>query len=697
MADISKIKIPDGTSLNIKDATARQAIENLPKPMVFKGSLGTGGTITSLPAASSSNTGYVYKVIKAGTYASQSAKIGDTFVSDGSSWVLIPSGDEPSGTVTSIKINATSPINIDNSAAITTSGTRTISHASSGVSSGTYKSVTVNSTGHVTAGTNPTTIDGYGITDSAGRIVTGKEYTVDGETVVADTGAEVFNRYNGTYQNIAIGEYSHAEGQNTRALAVYSHAEGNTTVATGASSHAEGGGSRANGGASHAEGLWTIASSDYQHAQGKYNIEDLNNTYSFIIGNGSNIDNRSNAFAIDWRGKIYVNNSGVGTDVNKLEQKVLNESGKNKLKIGFNSITNSGITITYQDDGSLVLNGTNPSSSARVVCFDLATGNTISSTEGRQTLPAGRYFLKGTGSTSVRVQLYGHDGSDVGGISNTGQDATITIDDTWPYHVMRIWVAGSASFDNLKIYPMLCTEEDYGISYEFVPYAENNYQLTKNKTSKEDVVDINSGLGTLIPNNTDWDTLTDIGNYYVAASSNMATMTNAPTTGSGGRLEVTTANAVAHRIQRFYVSSATNQRFYMRMLILQSGNLVWTDWTVYYGTFASDDTWITLKSGSGTGISASDVKYRLNGKTMCITGYVTPSSSAASVTIGTLAAKYRPISLQTDHVSQASGIAETTFSAQVLTDGTVKFQGNSASAITANIQYYFTLTYIVAN
>lgn len=142
------------------------AISNLPEPMVFKGSLGTGGTITALPTAEASNEGHTYKVIKNGTYAGQTAKVGDTFISTGSRWELIPSGDEPSGTVTSITLNATSPIAIDNSAAITTSGTRTISHATSGVSAGTYKSVTVNSTGHVTSGTNPTTLSGYGITDA---------------------------------------------------------------------------------------------------------------------------------------------------------------------------------------------------------------------------------------------------------------------------------------------------------------------------------------------------------------------------------------------------------------------------------------------------------------------------------------------------------------------------------------------------
>lgn len=76
--------------------TANERIDALPLPMVFKGTLGTGGTISTLPTASSSNEGYVYIVITDGTYAGTSAKAGDTFVSDGSAWVLVPSADEPS-------------------------------------------------------------------------------------------------------------------------------------------------------------------------------------------------------------------------------------------------------------------------------------------------------------------------------------------------------------------------------------------------------------------------------------------------------------------------------------------------------------------------------------------------------------------------------------------------------------------------
>ena len=40
-------------------------------------------------------------------------------------------------------------------------------HPNSGVSAGTYRSVTVNAQGHVTSGSNPTTLGGYGITDAA--------------------------------------------------------------------------------------------------------------------------------------------------------------------------------------------------------------------------------------------------------------------------------------------------------------------------------------------------------------------------------------------------------------------------------------------------------------------------------------------------------------------------------------------------
>lgn len=42
-------------------------------------------------------------------------------------------------------------------------------HPDSGVTAGVYRSVTVDAQGHVTAGSNPTTLSGYGITDAAAK------------------------------------------------------------------------------------------------------------------------------------------------------------------------------------------------------------------------------------------------------------------------------------------------------------------------------------------------------------------------------------------------------------------------------------------------------------------------------------------------------------------------------------------------
>ena len=233
-------------------AFVKTAIDNLPEPMVFKGSLGTGGTITSLPTNGTATVGDTYKVITDGTYASKAAKVGDTFIcltktSSANTWELIPSGDDAGGTVTSVKINATSPIAIDNNAAITTSGERTISHANSGVAAGTYKSVTVDSKGHVTAGTNPTTLSGYGITDakiSNGTITLGSN-TITPSTVqnIKDgsaTGSVRTSNSSTESTSYTIGPYAFSEGSSTRASGNASHAEGGYTKAFGANSHAEG-------------------------------------------------------------------------------------------------------------------------------------------------------------------------------------------------------------------------------------------------------------------------------------------------------------------------------------------------------------------------------------------------------------------------------------------------------------------------
>lgn len=136
----------------------------------------------------------------------------------GAHWTYVIISDElktkKSGTVTSITIKGTSPIVSSSSSAITTSGTRTISHANSGVTAGDYgdisdqtpsyggtfkvPSLSVNATGHVTvAGEHTVTIPASDNTDQ--NVL---------QSVLSDTDAT-------NWRKIAIGFYNNANPATT--------------------------------------------------------------------------------------------------------------------------------------------------------------------------------------------------------------------------------------------------------------------------------------------------------------------------------------------------------------------------------------------------------------------------------------------------------------------------------------------------
>lgn len=156
----------------------------------------------------------------------------------------------------------------------------------------------------------------------AGMDVEGKIFSYNDNNYTAQNGAEIFNDY---LNNIAIGSCSHAEGVRTVATNIAAHAEGGGAIASGMQSHAEGLATTAGAANSHAEGNNTIASGEAQHVQGKYNIEDTENKYAHIVGNGAyNI--RSNAHTLDWNGNawfagdVYVGGTSQN-DASKLGEK----------------------------------------------------------------------------------------------------------------------------------------------------------------------------------------------------------------------------------------------------------------------------------------------------------------------------------------------------------------------------------------
>ena len=128
---------------------------------------------------------------------------------------------------------------------------------------------------------------------------------------------------------IASGNYSHAEGYKTTASHFDgAHAEGWITTASNDAAHAEGWCTVASGSISHAGGYFTIASSKYQTTIGKYNIADYNNTYAFIIGNGTDENARSNAFTVDWNGNVNIpSGASYKVDGVSLDSRYVNITG----------------------------------------------------------------------------------------------------------------------------------------------------------------------------------------------------------------------------------------------------------------------------------------------------------------------------------------------------------------------------------
>lgn len=129
--------------------------------MRFKGTIGTGGTVTALP--STHQIGDTYRVITAGTYAGQTCEVGDLIIAlttsgtTANDWTVAQTNID--GAITSI--TGTSPISVTGSGS-----SRTVSHEASGVTAGSYGDsgaqtpsfggtfkalyATVNATGHVT-------------------------------------------------------------------------------------------------------------------------------------------------------------------------------------------------------------------------------------------------------------------------------------------------------------------------------------------------------------------------------------------------------------------------------------------------------------------------------------------------------------------------------------------------------------------
>jgi phage-related tail fiber protein len=137
-------KITTGTPSTLAGYGITNAVQGTGVPSI------ASGPDASKPAASVAGRLYV---------ASDTQKI---YSDTGAAWVTVGTS-AAGGTVTGVTAGTGL-----SGGTITSSGT--LSLATSGVGAGTYNSVTVDTYGRVTAGTNPTTLSGYGITDSVQNV-----------------------------------------------------------------------------------------------------------------------------------------------------------------------------------------------------------------------------------------------------------------------------------------------------------------------------------------------------------------------------------------------------------------------------------------------------------------------------------------------------------------------------------------------
>lgn len=153
----------------------------------------------------------------------------------------------------------------------------------------------------------------------------------------------------------ASGEASHAEGGSTKASEYASHAEGSSTTASGIASHAEGVSTKASGKYSHAEGYFTTASGGYSHVQGKYNIEDKIGKYAHIVGNGTGSGKLSNAHTLDWAGVPWFQGRPQfgGTAQDNGSQSVVANGDKEFILASSTEGSTKKFKITVDDSGVL--------------------------------------------------------------------------------------------------------------------------------------------------------------------------------------------------------------------------------------------------------------------------------------------------------------------------------------------------------
>lgn len=160
---------------------------------------------------------------------------------------------------------------------------------------------------------------------------------------------------------------------------------------------------------------------------------------------------------------------------------------KNKLEITTQTSTVGGVTFTVNDDKSITLNGSAPSTSytAKVISGIYRTEDYIG------------YIITAQGRTDdayLCVRLMDANQTWVNSwFPSPSSLITQSTANSYPYFQIDARVAKNTSASNVRIYPMLCTQEDWNRSHDYSPYYVPLKDVVPTKFSSSNVAPTEDG------------------------------------------------------------------------------------------------------------------------------------------------------------------------------------------------------------
>ena len=218
---------------------------------VFTGTPLAPTATTSDSSTAIATTAFVHNAIAATTIDTTLATLSDVLISSPANNQVLTYNSTASKWENTAPSSSTVTLGGDVTGTGSTGSTITTTLANSGATAGTYKSVTVNAKGLVTAGSNPTTLAGYGITDAAPLVspaLTGTPTTptapaltnntqiastayVDSAVSVAKTAVAGGMTYQGTW-NATTNTPTLADGTGTKGAYYIVATAGTTSIVT---------------------------------------------------------------------------------------------------------------------------------------------------------------------------------------------------------------------------------------------------------------------------------------------------------------------------------------------------------------------------------------------------------------------------------------------------------------------------------